>query len=53
MKAVSLNFLSNIKESFKKFQRAHIYKKVLHQNTAEIIAFNILKKVKLNMDRIY
>lgn len=53
MKAITLHILSNIKDGFKRFLKADKMQELIKDNSAEMIAIQILRRIKSNVEALH
>ena len=53
MRAVTIHILQNIKDAYHRFQKADAIKKIVSQDSAEMIAAQILRRYKNNIEKIH
>ena len=53
MKAITIHILQNIKNAYQRFQKAAMMKKLIQSQSAEMIAVQILRRYKSNIEQIH
>ena len=53
MKAITIHILENIKSAYQRFQKAASMKKLIKSQSAEMIAVQILRRYKSNIEKIH